>query len=103
MSLREPEWLRALASLDPDELLYMDLCKTRVEDRHMEHLARFTGLRELHLSKADRIGDSGIAHLRRLTSLRELDLYGTRVTDDGLASLAGLVSLERSMERLAAL
>jgi hypothetical protein len=95
VAMAEPRWMRALEPLPPDALYTVDLCSTRVEDEDLAHLARFTGLRELHLSKARRIGDEGLAHLARLTSLRELDLYGTRVTDAGLAWLAGLVSLER--------
>jgi hypothetical protein len=93
LTMTDPQWMRSLAPLPPDAL-YGVHCMTRVEDEHLAHLARFTGLREINLSKAGRIGDAGIAHLARLTSLRELDLYRTRVTDAGLASLAGLVSLE---------
>src|SRR5215208_3576100 len=74
LALIEPQWLRALEPLPPDALYGVDLCKTRVEDEHLAHLARFTGLRELHLSKARRIGDEGVAHMARLTSLRWLDL-----------------------------
>ena len=92
--MTDPQWMRALEPLPPDALYGVDLSKTPVEDEHLAHLARFTGLRELRFSKADRIGDDGVAHLARLTSLRELDLYRTQVTDAGLASLAGLVSLE---------
>ena len=93
LTMTDPQWLRALEPLPPDAL-YGVKCMTRVEDEHLAHLARFTGLRELNFSKAGRIGDAGIAHLARLTSLRELDLYRTQLTDAGLASLAGLVSLE---------
>ena len=94
LEMTDPHWLRALEPLPPDALYGVDLCKTAVEDEHLAHLTRFTGLRELHFSKARRIGDAGVAHLARLTSLRKLDLYCTQVTDAGLASLAGLVSLE---------
>jgi hypothetical protein len=87
-------WQEALTALEPHELFAVDMGSTLVEDQHLAHLARFTGLREVRLSKADRIGDTGIAHLSRLTSLRDLDLYRTQVTDAGLPALAGLASLE---------
>jgi hypothetical protein len=57
----DPEWLRALEPLQPDEVHSVDLSSTSVDDHHLQHLARFTGLRHLHLSKARRIGDAGIA------------------------------------------
>ena len=40
------------------------------------------------------VTDAGLAHLTGLTALEVLDLEGTQVTDAGLAHLTGLTGLE---------
>jgi internalin A len=39
------------------------------------------------------VTDAGLAHLRELTNLQTLGLNGTQVTDAGLANLRGLTNL----------
>lgn len=87
--------LPCLGPLAPDGLVSVDLAVHSVQDDDLAALARFTGLREINLSKARAIGDAGIAHLRGLHQLEELDLYCTRVSDAGLVHLSSLLSLRQ--------
>jgi uncharacterized membrane protein len=85
--------LALLAGLE-EELVGLDLARTRVSDAGLDELARFTALRRLHL-EGTAIGDAGLAHLAGLRRLEYLNLWGTRTSDAGLAHLAGLTALRR--------
>jgi RNA polymerase sigma factor (sigma-70 family) len=59
-------------------------------------LACLKGVRQLrYLSLyGSQVTDAGLAHLQRLTTLQDLDLAVTKVTDGGLAKLKGLKQLQ---------
>ena len=63
-------------------------------DKGLESIADLTGLRELVLWWATEITDAGVAHLGRLRRLQMLDISLSRLTDEGVRSLAVLPELE---------
>lgn len=85
--------LSPLAALELDDIQWLDLSGTGVEDWSLVHLANLTLLRRLDLRKTA-IGDAGLACLKPLTSLKELRLNHTKVTDAGLAHLSEMAKLE---------
>ena len=56
-------------------------------DADLEHLKGLTSLTILNLAECNQITDAGLEHINELTSLTELDLYGTQITDAGLAEI----------------
>ena len=77
-----------------------------ISDAGLKQLGGISTLVVLKLSMADfgppgagtsgksRITDEGIAHLASLKNMKRLDISGIDITDDGLAKLQGLTSLE---------
>jgi prepilin-type N-terminal cleavage/methylation domain-containing protein len=63
-------------------------------DKSLESIADLTSLTELVLWWATEITDAGVAHLSRLRRLQLLDISLSRVTDEGVRSLAMLPELE---------
>jgi hypothetical protein len=63
-------------------------------DKGLESLADLTGVRELILWWATEITDAGVAQLSRLRRLQLLDISLSRLTDEGVRSLAMLPELE---------
>lgn len=93
-----PAWL--LHTLGEDffaSVAVVDLSRTRLADRDLEHLAehlqRLPRLWELDLA-GTQIGNAGFEYLKDLTQLRSLDLIGTQVTDAGLIQLRDLPHLQ---------
>lgn len=82
-----------LGALELDDIQWLDLSGTGVEDWGLVHLSNLTLLRRLDLRRTA-TGDAGLAHLKPLTSLKELRLNNTRITDAGLAHLEGMGKLE---------
>ena len=72
----------------------LNLGKTEVTDKGLEHLKDLKGLVKLNL-KETKITDAGIAQLAGLENLEYLNIYGTAVTDAGLQQLAGLKKVKR--------
>ncbi len=72
----------------------LNLGKTEVTDKGLEHLKDLKSLVSLNL-KESKITDAGLAHLVGLENLEYLNIYGTAVTDAGVQSLAGLKNLKR--------
>jgi internalin A len=63
-------------------------------DREMAVAGRLTGLTRLSVPKSSKVTDRGLAPLAGLTNLTELDLTAPLITDAGLQHLAGLSRLE---------
>jgi Leucine Rich repeat len=63
-------------------------------DKGLESIADLTNLKELVLWWATEITDAGVAHLSPLRHLQLLDISLSRVTDEGVRSLAMLPELE---------
>jgi hypothetical protein len=78
--------LSPLAALNPDDLQYLQLSSTRVNNAGLAHLSKLTGLRVLWLYDTP-VSDAGLAHLRALTGLRVLNLRSTLVTSAGVDAL----------------
>ena len=72
----------------------LNLGKTEVTDKGLEHLKDLKSLVKLNL-KETKITDAGLAQLAGLENLEYLNIYGTAVTDAGLQSLAGLKKLKK--------
>ncbi len=104
--LIEDQQLENLAFLYHLKMVDLGGCP-HITDQGVALLARFEGLRELHLSRfsnrwernnKDYVGpeltDAGLASLKGLKLLEILSLDGTDVTDAGIESLAGMSRLE---------
>jgi hypothetical protein len=78
--------LSPLAALGADDLQYLQLSSTRVNNAGLVHLSKLTGLRVLWLYDTP-VGDAGLVHLRSLTGLRVLNLRSTLVTNAGADAL----------------
>ena len=80
-----------LADLLPDDLQSIFLYNC--DDTIMSQIAHLTGLQELYLSDT-KITDQGLALLRPLMSLQRISIYHTSVGDKGLLNLALLPGLK---------
>ncbi|HXG21949.1 MAG TPA: hypothetical protein VNN62_23080 [Methylomirabilota bacterium] len=78
--------LSPLAALHPDDVQYLQLSSTRVNNAGLAHLSKLTGLRVLWLYDTA-VSDAGLVHLRSLTGLRVLNLRSTLVTTAGVDAL----------------
>ncbi|HET6569146.1 MAG TPA: c-type cytochrome domain-containing protein [Rhodothermales bacterium] len=85
------EQVRALLPL-AQQITWLDLSDTQIDDDALAVLARFPNLSRLHLDRTA-ITDAGLANLGRLEHIEYLNLYGTQVTDAGLRQLASLTNL----------
>ena len=77
-----------------DQLVYINLAKTNVQDRDLVHLANCRNLVTLHLENTT-ISDNGLSSLSGLKSLEYLNLYGTKVSDQGIKALSKLKNLKK--------
>jgi DnaJ-domain-containing protein 1 len=80
-----------LGELQPGDLqsLFLYGC----DDSVMNHIVHLTGLQELYLSDAD-ITDQGVALLRPLVSLQRISIYHTAIGDKGILNLALIPGLK---------
>ena len=77
-----------------DKLTALNLNKTRVGDSALRQLGKLPKLQRLELSNT-RVSDGGLNHiLTSAVQLRYLDLFGTNITDAGLASLQNKQGLQ---------
>jgi len=78
--------LSPLAALQGDDLQYLQLSGTRVNNAGLAHLKGLTGLRVLWLYDTQ-VSDMGLVHLQGLTGLRVLNLRSTLVSVGGVDAL----------------
>jgi hypothetical protein len=64
----------------------VDLTKTAVEDRDLEHLHHIANLKSVDL-QGTRITDEGLEHLKAIATLKSLSLERTTVTRAGVEDL----------------
>ncbi len=85
-----------LAALEPvaDQIMWLDLGRTKVTDSGLATVAKMPHLEKLHL-EGTKVTDAGLKHLSGLTELRYLNLYKTSVGNAGLKHLASLGNLDR--------
>ncbi len=77
-----------------EQLVWLNLARTKVTDEGLATLSELPNLTRLHLELTG-ITDAGLAHIAGLKQLEYLNLYGTEITDAGLAHLEGLSNLKR--------
>ena len=80
-----------LRELQPNDIqsLFLYNC----DDTILDHIAHLTGLQELYLSDT-RITDQGLALLRPLASVQRISIYHTAIGDKGLFNLALIPGLK---------
>jgi hypothetical protein len=78
--------LSPLATLQSDDLQYLQLSGTRVTNAGLSHLRGLTGLRVLWLYDTP-ISDAGLVHLQGLSGLRVLNLRSTLVSPAAVDAL----------------
>ncbi len=78
--------LSPLAALQGDDLQYLQLSGTRVNNAGLAHIKGLTGLRVLWLYDTQ-VSDTGLVHLQGLTGLRVLNLRSTLVSVGGVDAL----------------
>lgn len=80
-----------LKELKPDDLqsLFLYNC----DDSVFNDISKLTGLQELYFSDT-RISDQGLAHLRSLVSLQRLSLYHSAIGDRGIFNLVQIPGLK---------
>lgn len=78
--------LSSLAKLHPDDLQYLQLSSTRVNNAGLAHIKGLMGLRVLWLYDTQ-VSDAGLLHLYGLTGLRVLNLRSTLVSTAGVDAL----------------
>src|SRR4051794_29893752 len=72
------------------QLTDLDLSETRITDIGFQQLKSLKNVSRVSLYYAEQIGDGALAAMREWKRLKYLNLRGTKVTDAGLAHLAGL-------------
>ena len=78
--------LKELAALKGLQTLDLNGCKG-VTDAGLKELADLPGLEDLSLTFCEGVTDAGLKELAGLKGLRKLYLFGTKVTDAGVADL----------------
>jgi Leucine-rich repeat (LRR) protein len=76
------------------QLQTLDLSQTRITDQGLAYLRTATGLIDVNLAYAEKIGDPAHAVVKSWTKLRRLNLRGTVIADETAASAAKLPDLE---------
>lgn len=77
-----------------DQLLWLDLGRTKITDEGIKTIGQLTNLMALNLEYTE-IGDKGLQNLMSLKKLTSLNLVGTKSGDEGLKRLAELPELKR--------
>jgi hypothetical protein len=72
----------------------LDLSLTRITDHGMQKLKSAPGIVELNLYYAEQITDEGMAAVKEWKRLKRLNLRGTKVTDNTLEHISGILTLE---------
>lgn len=89
----EKSTLKKLKSIS-DQLVYLNLSGSNVDDEMLSILPQLTHLNKLHLQQTN-ITDKGLRHLKGMDFLEYLNLYDTEISDEGLQLLANLPRLRQ--------
>ncbi len=76
-----------------EQLLWLNLGRTKITDEGLKVIAQLPALRQVHLNNTA-ISDAGLQHLTSLSELNYLNLVGTKLTDVGLTHLAKMKKLK---------
>jgi predicted membrane protein len=78
--------LHSEKSLEPEDIVYLNLDGSNCSDSDLALLSGLIDLKALSLTNTI-VTDEGIMHLRKLTNLKGLYLGGTKVTEKGIKAL----------------
>ncbi|MBT5690441.1 MAG: hypothetical protein HOI65_04915 [Opitutae bacterium] len=87
------EGLRTI-SLIGEQVLWLNLAKTKVTNKGLDILTKFPELRRLHLDRTQ-ITDVGLSQVAKLGKLEYLNLYNTNITDAGLQKLVAIPTIQK--------
>ena len=87
------EKLNALANAK-DNITWLTLSGTSVQDDWLSNISQFTNLTRLRINQT-MITDEGIRHLRQLKNLEYLNVYGTQLTDAAVEDIRKLSGLKK--------
>ena len=77
-----------------EQLVWLNLARTKVTDNGIASLTKYGLLTRLHLENTV-IADKSSIHLSKLSNLEYLNLYGTRISDESLPNLQKLSKLNK--------
>jgi uncharacterized membrane protein len=77
-----------------DQLLWLNVGRTKITDQGLKTIAQLTNLTQLNLEHTA-IQDDGLKQLTSLAHLTTLNLVGNRISDAGLMTIASLPGLEK--------
>lgn len=77
-----------------DQVVWLNLSRTRIADADLEAVGGLTNLLRLRLDQTQ-ITDKGLASLGNLSKLEYLNLYGTKVSDASIETLKQLSQLKK--------
>lgn len=84
--------LSFLRNLAADDLSFLMLARSGIDDHQLKNIEHLSGLKSMQLGFTH-ITDEGLRSLGGFNQLGNLLLTGTNITDDGLAHLGGLMAL----------
>lgn len=71
----------------------IDLTESDVTDEDLPHLVFYPGFAGLQLARTS-ISNAGVRFVGQMRDVESLSLHNTKITDDALAELRGLIKLE---------
>lgn len=77
-----------------DQLVWLNLSRSSIDDTALQTVGQLTKLTRLHLDNTN-VSDAGVKNLSGLSNLEYLNLYNTKVTDAGLDTLKSLKNLKK--------
>jgi hypothetical protein len=77
-----------------DQLLWLNLARTKVSDKCGPYLAKLKNLTRLHLENSE-VSDDISPFLAELKELKYLNLYGTNISDASISNLKKLPNLNK--------
>ncbi len=77
-----------------DQLIWLQLAKSNINDQDLEVIGKLTNLRKLNLSQ-NSITDQGVSQLVSLKNLQQLNLYGNQITEKSIGTLKQLDKLKK--------
>ena len=84
---------KAFKDFAPDNLIYLDIHNTKLDDASFEYIAKFKNLRVLAVNETD-LSDSSYEHLDSFKQIEKLNLSDTKITDDGFNAIRSLPNLK---------
>ncbi len=77
-----------------DQLIWLKLGDTKINDEQLKTIAKLTALTKLYLERTG-ITDNGLQHLKALSQLQYLNVIGTNISIKGIGQLKQLKKLDQ--------